>query len=522
MKECSFKDAVRGVLFGAAIGDALGVPVEFQQRPEIKAKPVTDFRSGGCWGLPAGTFSDDSSLTFCLAEALAEGGELDAVLRNTARHIVDWAHWGYWAVDGEVFDIGNTTREAVFNLERVFDEGGEFEEAGPDSEEAISNGSLMRISPLVFYLRGRPVEERFDITRKISSLTHGHIRVCIACFYYLEFMLRLLDGADKREAYQGLQTEVSGFLRADGVDDAEIGHFDRLLVGDIAALPEWEIRSSGYVIETLEAAVWSFLTTESFHDAALKAVNLGCDTDTTGAVTGGLAGLYYGGTGIPEKWVEGIRMAAAIEGLADRLYHGLTQTPVTPIRYSYEVVPGQLYAGQYPRDRDTRVSQEKLKAILDFGITDFIDLTEEGELEPYTPFLTNCVGHYRFPVQDPCLAPVETMGEIIRKIESLIAAGRKVYLHCWGGTDRTGGVVAAWFVQQGLAPAEAFQAYKARWETNPKAREIQHKPAIQLEPGYLEEFAEYLGESRSTEEITIVEKLGGDPESMLNLQDECN
>jgi protein-tyrosine phosphatase len=171
------------------------------------------------------------------------------------------------------------------------------------------------------------------------------------------------------------------------------------------------------------------------------------------------------------------------------------QTPPVPIPFSYEVVPGKLYAGEYPRDKEEDTSRAKIAAILDFGVTDFIDLTEEDELEPYSQLLPEGAGYYRFPVPDPGLAPVAEMLAIIQTIESLIDAGRMVYVHCWGGIDRTGGVVASWFVRRGLPPEEALGEYKRRWETNPKSgRRFMHIPAIQREPEYLDEFAKYLRE----------------------------
>jgi ADP-ribosylglycohydrolase len=319
-------DAVKGVLFGVAIGDALGVPVEFEGHEKRKADPVTDMRSEGTFGMPAGTFSDDASLAFCLAEALASETSLEGIIRQTAENMVRWARDGWWSPDNDAFDIGRTTWEAIGKLDVYLRQGayGKLTQAGPSDDDSNGNGSLMRVAPLACYLRDKPIAERFDITRKISSLTHGHIRACIACFYYLEYMLRLLAGQDRMAAYQELKREIYGFLREQGVPQAELSPFARLLAGDIYTLPEKEIRSGGYVIETIEAALWSFLTTTNYRAAVLKAVNLGHDTDTTAAVTGGLAGLYYGYTGIPAEWTAAIRMAAEIEDLSKRLYQRLS------------------------------------------------------------------------------------------------------------------------------------------------------------------------------------------------------
>ena len=187
--------------------------------------------------------------------------------------------------------------------------------------DALSNGngSLMRISPLLFYLLDKPVDERYEITKRVSSITHGHIRSVIACFYYLEFARKLIARKDKFEAYKNLQNKITAFLVSLPVSPAEIALFDRLLKHNIYEQREENIQSSGYVLHTLEASIWCLLTTENYSDAVLKAVNLGEDTDTTGAVTGALAGLLYGVDSIPERWIKQIARSNDIDNLAERL-----------------------------------------------------------------------------------------------------------------------------------------------------------------------------------------------------------
>jgi ADP-ribosylglycohydrolase len=172
---------------------------------------------------------------------------------------------------------------------------------------------------LLFYLLHKPINERFEITKQVSSITHGHIRSVIACFYYLEFARQLLGESSKFDIYNTLQTEVSKHLFSLAVDPSEIALYDRLLKDKIYELSEDNIFSSGYVIHTLEASIWCLLTTDNYKDAVLKAVNLGGDTDTTGAVTGGLAGLLYGIENIPKEWVDQIAREDDIERLAERL-----------------------------------------------------------------------------------------------------------------------------------------------------------------------------------------------------------
>ncbi len=305
-------EEVKAILFGVAVGDALGVPVEFKSRQAISKNPVTDMIGYGTHNLPAGTWSDDSSLTFCLAEALTQ----EFNLNNIGQNFVRWYLENYWTPHGNVFDIGIATREAISRLE----DGEKPELAGGFEDSDNGNGSLMRILPLVFYLLDKPIKERFDITKKVSSITHGHFRSVIACFYYLEFALQILAGKDKFEIYQNLQTEISNYLTSLTINPAEIAIFDRLLKGKLAKLDEDEIQSSGYVLHTLEASIWCLLTTDNYKEAVLKAVNLGSDTDTTGAVTGGLAGLLYGLDNIPKRWITQLARKEDIENLAERLF----------------------------------------------------------------------------------------------------------------------------------------------------------------------------------------------------------
>ncbi|NWJ51326.1 MAG: ADP-ribosylglycohydrolase family protein [Bacteroidetes bacterium] len=306
-----YSDKIKSVLFGVAVGDALGVPVEFKSRQTLKRNPVTDMIGYGTHNMPKGTFSDDSSLTFCLAEALAKEFDLNTI----GQYFVMWLNNNFWTARGTVFDIGIATRQAIGRIAK----GEQPDLAGDAKETSNGNGALMRISPLLFYLLNKPINERFEITKQVSSITHGHIRSVIACFYYLEFARQLYEENDKFEIYKNLQTTISSYLILQSISPKEIAIFDRLLKEDIYNLTEAKIYSSGYVLHTLEASIWCLLTTDSYKDAVLKAVNFGEDTDTTGAVTGGLAGLLYGFCHIPTKWIGQLARKNDIENLAERL-----------------------------------------------------------------------------------------------------------------------------------------------------------------------------------------------------------
>jgi len=307
---------IKSTLFGVAVGDALGVPVEFKDRQTIGENPVTDMIGYGTYNLPAGTWSDDSSLTFCLAEALTQDFDLNIIGQN----FVKWYYENYWTPHGNVFDIGLATRKAIDKLKQ----GIQPELAGEFDESSNGNGSLMRISPLLFYLLNKPICERYEITKQVSSITHGHIRSVIACFYYLEFAKQLLEQKNKFEIYKNLQTEITSYLSSISVSSTEIALFDRILKQSIYELSEDSIFSSGYVLHTLEASIWCLLTTNSYSEAVLRAVNLGKDTDTTAAVTGGLAGLLYGFDNIPKNWLKQLARKEDIEKLAEQLGHKIT------------------------------------------------------------------------------------------------------------------------------------------------------------------------------------------------------
>ncbi len=307
---------IKSALFGVAVGDALGVPVEFKSRQEISQNPVTTMIGYGTHNQPPGTWSDDSSLTFCLAEGLTNDFCLDEIGQN----FVKWYNENYWTPYGEVFDIGGTTKQAILRIAK----GENPELAGSSKETDNGNGSLMRILPLLFYLYNKPINVRFEITRKVSSITHRHIRSIIACIYYLEFAKQIIEGRDKFDIYSNLQTFVLNHLTNLSINPAEISLFDRLLKSSIYELDTEQIYSTGYVVHTLEASIWCLMTTSNFKGAVLKAVNLGYDTDTTGAVTGGLAGLLYGFENIPEEWILQIAKHHEIENLAERLYIKIT------------------------------------------------------------------------------------------------------------------------------------------------------------------------------------------------------
>jgi ADP-ribosylglycohydrolase len=301
----------REALLGVAVGDALGVPYEFLSRDKMKKKPATGMSDGGTWGQVTGTWSDDSSLTFCLAESLTHGFNLNDI----AERFIRWKNEGYWTASGKGFDIGNTTKIAIQRLES----GIKPEDSGETDINSNGNGSLMRILPLVFYLQDKTIKERFEITSQVSGITHKHNISVIACFYYLEFARMVIEGKDKTDIYNELKTILPAFLDSMQIPHSDLAVFDRLLKANIFSLDESEIKSKGYVLDTLEASIWCLLNSNDYPTAVLKAVNLGGDTDTTAAVTGGLAALCFGIDPVFESWLNELQKVSEIEELADKL-----------------------------------------------------------------------------------------------------------------------------------------------------------------------------------------------------------
>ncbi len=308
---------VKGLL-GIAIGDALGLPFEFRTRAEMDKAPATDMIGFGTYNQPLGTWSDDSSLTFCLAESLLQGFDL----QDLTTKIVDWRYNDYWTARGEVFDVGVQTSKAIARLQTILHlENYKIlaQQRYYGDEWENGNGSLMRILPMAFYLRGKNLREQFELIYEVSALTHRHIRAAMACFIYINFITHLLEEVDKLTAYERMKKDVKALWSEIAFADAEKAHFQRVIEQNIYQIERKDIKSGGYVIESLEAALWCFLRKDSFVSAVLSAVNLGQDTDTTAAITGGISGIYYGLTEVPTHWITSLPRIDEIITLGNKL-----------------------------------------------------------------------------------------------------------------------------------------------------------------------------------------------------------
>ncbi len=305
------------LLLGVAIGDALGVPYEFSTRAEMEANPAKDMVGFKVHNQPPGTWSDDSSLTFCLAEALATGYDL----KSTAINFIKWKNEAYWTARNEVFDIGLTTTRSISRLENILADGDveALKTLKHGAEEYDNgNGALMRILPFIFEIKGKNLKMQFELIWENAALTHRHIRSAMSCMIYLKMAEYLIEGLDSAVAYENTRKDIHDLWTIIDFSQEERKHFQRVIQNDIRTAAKSSILSGGYVIESLECSFWSFLNSTSYESAVLTSINFGHDTDTSAAITGGLAGLYYKEENIPEYWIVSLARMNDIYDLAKR------------------------------------------------------------------------------------------------------------------------------------------------------------------------------------------------------------
>jgi ADP-ribosylglycohydrolase len=311
------KEDVFAGVFGLALGDAVGVPFEFRKRAEIERYDLTRMWGYGSHRQPKGTWSDDTSTVLATLDAMCGNfGSLGRVMDNFRR----WLELGRYTANGRVFDVGGTTHRAI---ER-YRAGEDLALCGEDHEYSNGNGSLMRMLPVAFYLwlhRGLEIDENtVGIIGMYSSLTHAHEISKECCVYYVYVALYLMAEGDnlglQRAINKGID-KVEAYYKAHG-GSCVLKERGIHSLKEVLELSESDIRSTGYVIDSLEASLWCMYHSKGFKDAVCKAVSLGGDTDTIGAITGSLAGLYYGWDKLPKDWVFSLKNKALIEDICDR------------------------------------------------------------------------------------------------------------------------------------------------------------------------------------------------------------
>lgn len=298
-------DRYRGCLLGLAAGDALGTTLEF--KPPGSFEPLTDMVGGGPFRLKPGEWTDDTSMALCLAESLVMKGAFDPV--HQLETYCRWERDGHLSVKGYCFDIGNATHAALYRFKRNSEPF-----CGDPSPNAAGNGSLMRLAPAPLAFARDP-EQAIALAGESSRTTHAASECVEACRYFAGLLLAAVSGMSKAQILNNnYEPAMAYFLRT-----PLTGKVAQIAGGSFAAKEPPQIRGSGYVIHTLEAALWAFHGTDTFRAGALKVVNLGEDADTTGAVYGQLAGAYYGAAGIPAEWVAKLAMRDLIEQRAAEL-----------------------------------------------------------------------------------------------------------------------------------------------------------------------------------------------------------
>ncbi len=294
-----------GALLGLATGDAVGTTLEF--KPPGSFTPISDMVGGGPFQLQPGEWTDDTSMALCLAESLVECQGFDPY--DQMQRYVEWMRHGKFSVKGYCFDIGNTTRSALQHFEQSNNPY-----AGSNDPRSAGNGSIMRLAPVALAYATSP-RTAMELCGKSSQTTHGTQTAVDACRYLGALILGALADVDKAELLAPYYTPVSGYW-----EDCPL-HPDiaAIAAGSFKQKQPPEIRGTGYVVQSLEAALWAFYTSTTFQKGCLLAVNLGDDADTTGAVYGQLAGAFYGASAIPRAWRDQLAMRDTIEHLADRL-----------------------------------------------------------------------------------------------------------------------------------------------------------------------------------------------------------
>lgn len=291
---------------GICVGEALGLPVDCRSRKYLEQNPVQDFEGFGTYNLPPGTWSDGSSLTFCAAEALITGYNLERI----AEKFILWLETGYWTPNGEIVGKWNLNADIVRGLKQRV--SGTFLKTAKSGE--ASNFPLLWILPFAYVTSGLSISKREKIIREVINYIDGNPVSIIGAVMYNELAIGLLEEKSVKDAVVGAQEAISSLYG----NSEEIEAFSPAFSGRIISLTKQDLRASNNLIDTLITAIWVLLHGKNYREVLLAAVNLGEDTDSLGAVTGGLAGIAFGEANIPAEWKHQIAKKAEIEDLISR------------------------------------------------------------------------------------------------------------------------------------------------------------------------------------------------------------
>lgn len=286
-----FVDAI----IGHAVGDAMGVPTEFCIREYLLKHPVKDMIESDKTGQPAGSWSDDTSMEIATIDSFIKNKKFD--YEDIMIKWEEWINQAKYTANNETFDVGRTCLRAIYN----HSSGLEPLECGIDGEQSNGNGSLMRILPVALYSYYKNLNEQeiIKLTNEMSSLTHKHEISKLGCYIYVRYIMFLLDGQNKDAAYESIKS-----IDYSSYSDYSISKYNRILKNNIRNYNIDEISSSGYVVDTLECALWILLNADNYKDTIIATTNIGNDTDTIGAIAGSMAGIIYGYDSIPKEWLD--------------------------------------------------------------------------------------------------------------------------------------------------------------------------------------------------------------------------
>lgn len=307
-----------GAIIGHAVGDAMGFPTEFSKREELLKNPVIEMIDSTDIGQPAGSWSDDTAMEIATIDSFIQKKYFD--YKDIMDKWVKWISKSEYTPTGVAFDIGRTCLKAI----KKYCNGTAPLQCGSTSINENGNGSLMRILPVALYAYSKKLDDTsiHKLTNEVSSLTHAHEVSRLGCYIYVQFIICLLKGNTKQEAYKHIQ-----YLDYSAYDMHSLKLYKRILDEQIEVQRLDQIKSTGYIVDTLESAMWIFMNAEHYKEAIIASTNIGGDTDTIGAIVGSMAGIYYGFDSIPSNWLEKLQRKDYLIELVDRFEKSVAVLP---------------------------------------------------------------------------------------------------------------------------------------------------------------------------------------------------
>lgn len=307
-----------GAIIGHAVGDAMGFPTEFSKREELLQNPVIEMIDSPDVGQPAGSWSDDTAMEIATIDSFIQKKYFD--YKDIMDKWVKWISKSEYTPTGVAFDIGRTCLKAI----KKYCNGTAPLQCGSTSINENGNGSLMRILPVALYAYSKKLDDTsiHKLTNEVSSLTHAHEVSRLGCYIYVQFIICLLKGYTKEDAYKHIQ-----YLDYSAYDMHSLKLYTRILDEQIEVQRLDQIKSTGYIVDTLESAMWIFMNAQHYKEAITASTNIGGDTDTIGAIVGSMAGIYYGFESIPSNWLDKLQRKEYLMELADKFEKSVAVLP---------------------------------------------------------------------------------------------------------------------------------------------------------------------------------------------------